>query len=47
MVFIAERADVIGDVELGEQSSVWFQSVVRGDVNPIRIGRTGTSRMGP
>jgi carbonic anhydrase/acetyltransferase-like protein (isoleucine patch superfamily) len=36
--FIAETADVIGDVEIGEQSSVWFQTVVRGDVNWIRIG---------
>jgi carbonic anhydrase/acetyltransferase-like protein (isoleucine patch superfamily) len=37
--FIADTADVIGDVEIGEQSSVWFQSVIRGDVNSIRIGR--------
>jgi Carbonic anhydrases/acetyltransferases, isoleucine patch superfamily len=29
---------VIGDVEIGEDSSVWFGSVVRGDVNYIRIG---------
>jgi carbonic anhydrase/acetyltransferase-like protein (isoleucine patch superfamily) len=36
--FIAEDAVVIGDVEIGEQSSVWFGSVVRGDVNHIRIG---------
>ncbi len=36
--FIAESATVIGDVEIGEQSSVWFGSVVRGDVNFIRIG---------
>jgi carbonic anhydrase/acetyltransferase-like protein (isoleucine patch superfamily) len=38
-VFIAPSADVIGDVELGEESSVWFATVVRGDVNFIRIGR--------
>jgi carbonic anhydrase/acetyltransferase-like protein (isoleucine patch superfamily) len=38
-VFIADTADVIGDVEIGEQSSVWFQTVIRGDVNSIRIGR--------
>src|SRR5712692_4477890 len=38
-VFIAPSADVIGDVELGEESSVWFSTVVRGDVNVIRIGR--------
>lgn len=36
--FIAENAFVIGDVEIGEDSSVWFGSVVRGDVNYIRIG---------
>ena len=36
--FIAENAYVIGDVEIGEDSSVWFGSVVRGDVNYIRIG---------
>ena len=37
--FVAETADVIGDVEIGEHSSVWFQTVIRGDVNYIRIGR--------
>ncbi len=37
--FIAETAEVIGDVEIGEHSSVWFQTVIRGDVNYIRIGR--------
>ena len=31
-------AQVIGDVELGEDSSVWMNAVVRGDVNRIRIG---------
>jgi gamma-carbonic anhydrase len=36
--FIADNAMVIGDVEIGENSSVWFGSVVRGDVNYIRIG---------
>jgi carbonic anhydrase/acetyltransferase-like protein (isoleucine patch superfamily) len=36
--FIAEDAVVIGDVEIGEESSVWYGSVVRGDVNYIRIG---------
>lgn len=38
-VWIAPTAVVIGDVEIGENSSVWFQTVVRGDVNSIRIGR--------
>jgi len=37
-VFVAEGAIVIGDVEIGEGSSVWYQTVVRGDVNFIRIG---------
>jgi carbonic anhydrase/acetyltransferase-like protein (isoleucine patch superfamily) len=36
--FIADSADVIGDVIIGEESSVWFNSVVRGDVFYIRIG---------
>ena len=38
-VVIVQSADVIGDVELGEESSVWFTTVVRGDVNFIRVGR--------
>jgi carbonic anhydrase/acetyltransferase-like protein (isoleucine patch superfamily) len=37
-VFIAENATVIGDVWLGDDSSVWFGTVIRGDVFPIRIG---------
>jgi carbonic anhydrase/acetyltransferase-like protein (isoleucine patch superfamily) len=37
-VWIDASAQVIGDVELGEDASVWMQSVVRGDVNWIRIG---------
>jgi carbonic anhydrase/acetyltransferase-like protein (isoleucine patch superfamily) len=36
--FVAPGADVIGDVTLGEESSVWFQSVLRGDINRIVIG---------
>ena len=36
--FIEETAVVIGDVVLGEDCSVWFHSVVRGDVNYIRLG---------
>ncbi len=36
--FIAPSADIIGDVVMGEESSVWFQVVIRGDVNRIRIG---------
>lgn len=38
-VFVARGAMVIGDVEIGEDSSVWFNTVVRGDIAPIRIGR--------
>ena len=37
-VFVAEGARIIGDVEIEEKSSVWFNTVVRGDVNYIRIG---------
>ncbi len=38
-VFIASGVRIIGDVEIGEQSSVWFNVVIRGDVHSIRIGR--------
>jgi len=38
-VFIAAGARIIGDVEIAEKSSVWFNVVIRGDVNSIRIGR--------
>lgn len=37
-VFIAPGAVVVGDVELGDDVSVWFGAVVRGDVHSIRIG---------
>jgi len=36
--FVEESAAVIGDVEIGEHSSIWFHAVVRGDVHVIRIG---------
>jgi gamma-carbonic anhydrase len=36
--FIAQSADIIGDVVIGRESSVWFNCVVRGDVFYIRIG---------
>lgn len=36
--YIAENATLIGDVTMGDQCSIWFQAVVRGDVNHIRIG---------
>lgn len=38
-VFIAENAAVIGDVVIGEESSIWFGCTVRGDVHEIRIGK--------
>ncbi len=37
--YIVESAQVIGDVVIGEESSVWFNAVIRGDVNFIRIGK--------
>ena len=37
--FIDDSAQVIGDVEIGEESGIWMCAVVRGDVNAIRIGR--------
>ncbi len=38
-VFIAEGALVIGDVTIGPGSSIWYNTVVRGDIAPITIGR--------
>lgn len=37
-VFLAPNATIIGDVQLGDECSVWFNTVIRGDVNYIRIG---------
>jgi carbonic anhydrase/acetyltransferase-like protein (isoleucine patch superfamily) len=36
--FLAENATIVGDVIMGDQCSVWFNAVVRGDVNFIRMG---------
>ena len=36
--FLAENATVVGDVVMGDDCSVWFQAVVRGDVNFIKMG---------
>lgn len=36
--FIAPNATIVGDVVMGEECSVWFNAVVRGDVNSIRMG---------
>lgn len=38
-VFLAPGSVVIGDVEIGEESSIWFNATIRGDVAPIRIGQ--------
>ena len=37
-VFLCEGVKIIGDVEIGRNSSVWYNTVIRGDVNYIRIG---------
>ncbi len=36
--FLAENVVIIGDVKIGDQSSIWYNVVIRGDVNYIRIG---------
>jgi carbonic anhydrase/acetyltransferase-like protein (isoleucine patch superfamily) len=36
--FLAPNATVVGDVQMGDQCSVWFNAVIRGDVNSIRLG---------
>ena len=36
--YIAENATIVGDVVLGDTCTVWFNAVIRGDVNAIRIG---------
>lgn len=36
--FIAENAAIIGDVVIGDDCSIWYGAVLRGDVNPIRVG---------
>lgn len=38
-VFVAKNATVIGDVVIEEDSSIWFKTVIRGDVAPTRIGK--------
>ena len=37
-IYLAENSTVIGDVVIGDNCSIWFNSVIRGDVNSIRIG---------
>lgn len=36
--FVAPNATIVGDVEMGSECSIWFNAVVRGDVNSIRMG---------
>jgi carbonic anhydrase/acetyltransferase-like protein (isoleucine patch superfamily) len=36
--YVAENATIVGEVEMGEQCSVWFNAVIRGDVHYIKIG---------
>lgn len=36
--FLADNASIIGDVVIGDECSIWFNTVLRGDVNSIRIG---------
>ena len=36
--FIAPNATIVGDVQMGDDCSIWFNAVIRGDVNSIRIG---------
>jgi len=38
-VFVAPGAQIIGDVEIGSGSSIWFNTVIRADDNPVRIGK--------
>jgi carbonic anhydrase/acetyltransferase-like protein (isoleucine patch superfamily) len=37
-LYIAPSADIIGDVQMGENATAWFNTTIRGDVNYIRIG---------
>ncbi len=36
--FLAENCTIIGDVQMGDQCSIWFSAVIRGDVNQVRMG---------
>jgi carbonic anhydrase/acetyltransferase-like protein (isoleucine patch superfamily) len=38
-VFVASGACLIGDVEVGEDASIWFNAVLRGDINAVRVGK--------
>jgi carbonic anhydrase/acetyltransferase-like protein (isoleucine patch superfamily)/very-short-patch-repair endonuclease len=45
-IFIAASADIVGDVHIGNGSSVWYQAVVRGDQQPITIGENSNVQDG-
>ena len=38
-VYVADGAQIVGDVEIGDHSSVWYNCVIRGDVHYVRIGK--------
>src|SRR5579859_3326329 len=44
--FVAPSADIIGDVEIAENASVWFQCVLRGDIELIRVGENSNLQDG-
>jgi carbonic anhydrase/acetyltransferase-like protein (isoleucine patch superfamily) len=44
--FVAENSTIVGDVVIGENCSVWFNTVIRGDVNFIRIGNNSNIQDG-
>ncbi len=37
--FVAESADIIGDVTIGEDSTIWFNTSIRGDIAPVKVGK--------
>ena len=44
-LLFSDNATIIGDVVIGKDCSIWFNAVLRGDVNAIRIGNRVISRM--
>ena len=44
--FIADNATIVGDVQIGDNCSVWFNAVIRGDVNYIKIGNNSNIQDG-
>ena len=45
-VFVAAGARIMGDVTIGEESSVWFNAVLRGDTDSIRVGKRSSLQDG-